>query len=160
MIKTRKVKLALESIEPQNQVQYCSYSSTTTSVSIASQEKIVLSILGKGDLIPEIPVYSINSARMSAPSKRKFTITNYFTFNDEADLNISPNPTGNQTELIYIFTAPTSKPFLIISDMNGQQILSKSISLEETADMQPGVYHVQLMDGRSLLKSMPLVIIK
>ena len=108
----------------------------------------------------------MHSARLAAPPKRKYTITNYFTFNDEADLNISPNPAGSQTELTYRFPAPATKPFLIISDMNGKQILSKSISLNEnkltieTTDMQPGVYHVQLMDGRSLIKSMPLVIIK
>lgn len=99
-------------------------------------------------------------------TKRKYTITNYFTFNDEAELNISPNPASNQTELTYRFPSPVAKPFLIISDMNGKQILSKSISLNEstltiqTSDMQQGVYHVQLMDGRSLLKSIPLVIIK
>lgn len=132
----------------------------------ASRAKTVLSILGMGDLVPQIPVYNIHSTRLAASPKRKYNITNYFTFNDEADLNISPNPTGSQTELTYRFPSPPAKPFLIISDMNGRQILSKSISSNEnkltieTAGIQPGVYHVQLMDGRSLLKSMPLVIIK
>ena len=98
----------------------------------ASRAKTVLSILGMGELVPQIPVYNVHSARLAATHKRKYTITNYFTFNDEADLMVSPNPASNQTELTYRFPAPAAKPFLIISDMNGKQILSKSISLNES----------------------------
>ena len=55
---------------------------------------------------------------------------------------------------------------LVVSDITGKQMLSKIIDANENTQavetnyLMPGVYRVQLRDGESLLKSLPLVIIK
>ena len=132
----------------------------------ASRAKTILSILGKGDLIPQIPDYTVNSSRLSSTAKHKYTITNYFTFKEEAELIASPNPSSNYTEITYRYAEPVSNPRIVIYDIDGRQIFSKNVSLNdtkltiETIDFQSGMYHVQLMDGKIVIQSMRLVNIK
>jgi hypothetical protein len=55
---------------------------------------------------------------------------------------------------------------LIISDVTGKQKFitvindNENSQIVETSSIAPGIYYVQLMDGSSLLKSLPLVIVR
>jgi hypothetical protein len=132
----------------------------------STQARNVLHLLDQTIPVPEIPDYyrGLVAARLPSP-KDRFIVTNYYTF-DEVMLAVNPNPAGAKTMVSYQFASSVTKPLMRICDANGRQRSLKSINqysnsqLLETFSLAPGVYYVQLMDGSSLLKSVPLVIIK
>ena len=132
----------------------------------AARAKTALYLLGNDELVPQIPSYDENTNRLAAPKKRKYIITNYYTFSDEAQLNVSPNPANSDVTIKYRFPYPVSHPLISIRDLSGKELYSVKIALDEasymieTAKFNQGIYLIQIMDSKTVLKSQQLVIIK
>lgn len=132
------------------------------------QAKNVLDIINGKEGEPEIPDSLDDSQKGDRvlQHKQQFKITNYFTFSNNVQLSVSPNPVNTEANVLYRFAYPATKPMLVVTDLAGKEIAADIINQNEnshifsTETLQQGVYLIQLMDGTSLLKSIHLVVIK
>lgn len=129
----------------------------------AARAKAILLVLGIGDIQPQIPSYEQSNYKIASVNSRKYTITNYYTFSEEAELKINPNPASNKIVVTYRFPYPSTNPMLIIRDFTGKQLLSSRLPMNENTQtielsgFQQGAYIVQLLDSKSILKSASIV---